>query len=66
MSHGHLWCRSMNTQEYIARVIELFKSGKATEGHYREMARAVAVASEDHDTVPMIDSSVGVDDEEEA
>jgi len=55
----------MNMAEYKQRVIALFKSRQVTDAQYQEMASAVAGASEDHDAVPMIDSAVGVDDEEE-
>lgn len=35
--------------DYMKKVIELFKSGKATEVQYEQMARAVAIASEQDD-----------------
>jgi hypothetical protein len=55
----------MNLSQYEQRVIALFRSGNATDEQYREMARAVACLSECKDGTGMIDSAVGVDDEEE-
>jgi hypothetical protein len=37
----------VNINEYKQRVIELFQSGKATEGQWQEMAECVLLASED-------------------
>lgn len=36
----------MNIDEYMEKVIALFKSGKATESQYREMAKCVLNESE--------------------
>lgn len=36
-------------EDYMNKVIALFKSGKATEEQYQQMARAVAIASEQDD-----------------
>ena len=55
----------MTTEEYMRRVIELFKSDRVTEGQWLEMARAVACASWDHDTAPLIDDAVGLNNEED-
>ena len=47
----------MEIEEYTHKVIELFKSGKATDEQYKEMADAVYFTSEDGDTM-YIDKSV--------
>jgi len=51
-------------KKFIAAVIDLFLSGKATEAHYIEMARAVLHASEDHETTPVIDDTLGFNEDE--
>lgn len=49
----------MTITEYKRRVIELFKSGRATEEQWQEMANAVMCASEDYyEAVPEIDATV--------
>ena len=54
----------MNIEEYMGAVIALFKSGRATDEHYREMAKSVLWMAEEHDSVPAIDAAIGVNDEE--
>jgi len=49
--------------EYTGKVIDLFKSGRATEEHYREMAEAVLRASEDQGAVPEIDRTIDLIEE---
>jgi hypothetical protein len=55
----------MNIREYQDAVIALFKSGKATDEMWVEMANAVLSASESFsDAVPAIDVAVGADEDE--
>lgn len=49
----------MQIDEYERRVIELFKSGSATDEQWQEMAACVLGASEINDAVPAIDAAVG-------
>lgn len=53
----------MTVDEFMDSVVELFRSGRANENHYREMARAV-VDSSMEDGTPEIDAALGVNDEE--
>jgi hypothetical protein len=48
----------MNIDEYKQKVIDLFKSGTATEEQWQEMAASVLLNSEIHDSVPCIDAVV--------
>ena len=45
----------MDVGEYKRRVIELLKSGNATDAQWDEVAECVLFASEDYDGVPHID-----------
>ncbi len=52
----------MDISEYKRRVIELFKSGNATEEMWQEMAMLVLYASEDEDSsyrTEAIDKAIG-------
>jgi hypothetical protein len=48
----------MEIDEYKRRVIELFKSGKATEAQWDEMAECVNIGSEIENAVPHIDETI--------
>lgn len=57
----------MNKYEYRSRVIEFFKSGKATNEQWAEMADAIHYVSqsEEHKRVFMIDREVDTDEVED-
>ena len=49
----------MTISEYKAKVIELFRSGQATDKQYEEMASAILTGSEnDYESVDAIDTTV--------
>ena len=59
MSISELFTNRMTVDEYMNGVIELFKSGKATEQQWKDMAQAVCNESEsDRTTTKSIDSVV--------
>lgn len=49
----------MEVREYKDRVIALFRSGRATEDQWEEMATAVRNLSEDYDGASAVDKTVG-------
>lgn len=48
----------MDIGEYKAKVIDLFKSGKATDAQWQELAEVVLRSSEYLDGVPAIDAVI--------
>ncbi len=51
----------MTVDVYKQRVIDLFRSGKASDKQYEEMAACVLYASETTDEVPNIDMVINAD-----
>ena len=50
--------KRMTIVEYKTKVIDLFKNGSPTETQWQEMANAVLHVSENHGSIPNIDSAI--------